>query len=102
MEALYARQDAARSTFESRVCRSHLACPNVSDAPRKKILDQFRNRGTAAGLIFCRAPSAPLPQRPAFDTEAPPLIAAGPFLCVLRDCIDESGQLPQIGRKSDQ
>jgi hypothetical protein len=67
--------------------------------PRAKKFWLLRNLDIAAGLMSCRAPSAPLPQRPAFDTKAPPLIAAGPFLYVLQDCIDESGKLPQIDRK---
>src|ERR1700674_4518041 len=76
--------------LESGACLPGFAGPTAPDAYTKKFW-LFRNRGIAAGLMSCRAPSAPLPQRPAFDTKAPPLIAAGPFLYVLQDCIDESG-----------
>ena len=53
----------------------------------------------AAGLMWCRAPSAPLPQRPAFDTEAPPALSRGLFLVFLsergddpRTCLKTAGK----------
>ena len=45
---------------------------------------------------------SPLPQRPAFDTEAPPALSRGLFLVFFAKTRGQSENLPQNGRKSDQ